>query len=350
MRPANPRARPDPGPSREVRPGIVGIAGPSLQDEERALFARLPPAAVILFARNCVDRSQLALLVGEIAGLHPGRPTPVLIDQEGGRVMRLRPPVWRSLPAAGRIGRLAEADAARAAWLLGRLIAHDLAALGIGVACAPVTDLAWPGGTPAIGDRAFGAEPGLVTRLAHACLRGLRDGGIAPVIKHLPGHGRAVVDSHVALPVVAAGLDELTVTDLSPPRALAGLADLAMTAHVVYRAIDAERPATLSPTVIGDVIRSHLGFRGILLSDDLAMGALSGEPATRATAALAAGCDLALHCSGRLGETRNLLEAVPEVDPHLLARFDAVTAVRPAAAFDAPAGQRELDLLIAAAA
>ena len=333
-----------------VLPAVVGIAGTELSSGERALLTRLRPAGIILFGRNCAERDQLRALVRAIAGLDPRRPTPVLIDQEGGRVMRLRPPAWRSLPSAGRIAGLGAAEAERAAWLLGRLIAHDLDEVGVRVACAPVTDLAWPQTTSAIGDRTFGSEPERVASLAGACLRGLRAGGVAAVIKHLPGHGRATLDSHRALPTVAATLDELLVTDLSPPRALAGLADLAMTAHVVYAAVDAARPGTLSPVVIREVIRGLIGFRGILLSDDLAMGALSGAPAERALAALAAGCDLALHCTGRADDNEGLLAALPPIDKALLARFDAATANRPVAAFDAAAGQDRLDRLLAVVA
>lgn len=320
------------------RAAIVGIAGPSLTFDERRLLERLPPAGVILFARNCVDRGQLAALVADIGALTPGRRTPVLIDQEGGRVMRLRPPHWRPLPAAGVVGALPAADGLRAAWLLGRLIAHDLAEVGISIACAPVTDLAWPGATAAIGARAFAADPWRAARLATACARGLIAGGVAPVIKHLPGHGRATVDSHEALPVVEAGLDELADTDLVPSRAMVSAVGLAMTAHVVYRAIDPHRPGTLSPTVIAEVIRGRIGFRGILLSDDLAMGALTGPVAERAGAALAAGCDLAMHCTGRIEEGRAVLEAVPE------AAVDLAAAVPPPSVdgFDAAAGDLEL--------
>lgn len=328
-----------------TKAAVVGVAGPTLTREERALFERCPPAGIILFARNCESPDQLARLVAEIEALGPGWRTPALIDQEGGRVMRLRPPRWRRLPAPAQVGALPEIDALRAAWLLGRLIAHDLAAAGIAVACAPLTDVWFPWTTTGIGDRAFGADPARVARLAAAEARGLLSGGVAPVIKHLPGHGRATVDSHESLPTVAASVEELEASDLVPPRATVSLASLAMTAHVVYRAVDPQRPATLSPIVVDEVIRGRIGFRGILLSDDLAMGALSGAPAERAIAALAAGCDLALHCPGRLDENRAVLEAVPE------ARVDLVAALPPPATgdLDADAAQAELDALTAPA-
>ncbi len=310
-----------------VRAAVVGIAGPELSTEEEALLRRLPPTGVILFARNCVDRGQLRRLTNAFRATQAGRRRrlPVLVDQEGGRVARLKAPHWRRLPAAGAVGSLwqNEPDGARqAARLLGRLIAHDLAEVGIDIACAPVVDVARPETTDAIGDRAFSNEPEAVAELAGAFARGLAAGGVAPVMKHLPGHGRARVDSHHALPVVEAGPEELAAVDLVPARRLRHL-PLAMTAHVLYTAIDPLLPGTLSPAVISRLIRGEAGFEGILFSDDIAMRALQGTPGELASAALAAGCDVALACTGRMDEGEAVLSAVPPLPEDRLALLDA---------------------------
>lgn len=333
------------------RAAIVGIVGPVLEAAEHELLLALPPAGVILFQRNCADRRQLRALTASLRALAPDRALPIFIDQEGGRVMRLRPPHWRSLPAAGDIGRLAAADGAagqEAARLLGRLIAHDLREVGIDIACAPVLDVAAAGMTEAIGSRAFAADPHLVAALATAFAEGLLAGGVAPMIKHLPGHGRAVVDSHLELPVVDASLAVLRRTDFVPALGLAGL-PFAMTAHVVYPALDPVRPATTSPTVIARIIRGELGVQGLLLSDDLAMQALSGEPADRAMAALDAGCDLALFCPGRLDQSRAVLQAVPPLAASLQARLEgtmAALAARQVEPFDAAGAEARLSELM----
>jgi beta-N-acetylhexosaminidase len=290
---------------------IVGIAGPELSALERRLFRARNPWGFILFARNCTSPAQVRRLVDQLRAAVERDDAPVLIDQEGGRVMRLRPPHWPARPPLGAIGRLAEFDRAagrEAAWLHGRLIAADLAPLGISVDCAPVLDLALPARTAAIGDRALSADPALVGELGLAMIDGLLAGGVLPVIKHLPGHGRARVDSHEALPVVDADLGRLRATDFQPFRACRA-APLAMTAHVLYPALDPDRPATLSPRIIEDVIRGELGITGALLSDDLSMGALSGSIGERTAAARAAGCDLALHCNGRYSEMVDALAA-----------------------------------------
>jgi beta-N-acetylhexosaminidase len=336
------------------RAAVVGIAGPVLEPAERELLLALPPAGAILFQRNCVDRSQLRALTDELHALGRDRRLPVFVDQEGGRVMRLRPPHWRPLPAARDVGRLGVRDpeaGREAAGLLGRLIAHDLREVGIDVDCAPVIDVATPAMTEAIGSRSFGELPAVVAMLARAFADGLLAGGIAPVIKHLPGHGRAVVDSHFELPLVAANLRELGASDFA---ALAGLRDLplAMTAHVVFQALDPDHPATSSREVITRTIRGTLGVQGVLLSDDLAMQALSGDPADRALAALDAGCDLVLFCPGRIDETRAVLQAVPALAPSLLARLDGVLdrigADRPSD-FDAGHAEKRLSSLLAGA-
>ena len=334
------------------RAAVVGIAGPALDPAERELLLALPPAGIILFQRNCSDRAQLSALTDELHRLGGERRLPVLIDQEGGRVMRLRPPHWRRLPSAHDIGLTAESDppaGLEGARLLGRLIAHDLREVGIDIDCAPVVDVATPAMTEAIGSRSFGHRPEQVATLARAFAAGLLAGGVAPVIKHLPGHGRAVVDSHLELPLVAASLAELQAADFAPAASLRDL-PFAMTAHVVYPALDPSGPATTSREVIARTIRGALGVQGILFSDDLAMQALSGAPADRALAALEAGCDLALFCPGRIDDSRAVLQAVPPLAPSLLARLDGILgtlAETELAHFDPDLAERRLGSLLA---
>lgn len=285
------------------------------------------PVGVILFARNIADPSQLKALTASLRRAAGDPALLVLIDQEGGRVMRLRPPHWRELPSMAAIGAMAPADGLRAAWLVGRLIAHDLAAVGIDVACTPCLDLRGPETTNAIGDRSFGGDPARAAALGRRVLEGLDAGGVHGVIKHLPGHGRAKADSHHALPVVDTDAETLAASDLAAFAALAD-APLGMTGHVLYMSYDPVRPATLSPAVIGRVIRGAIGFRGILMSDDLDMGALCGAKHERAAAALEAGCDLALVCRGDLAESTAVLDAVPAVDGALAARLAGLRTQR----------------------
>ncbi len=316
--------------SGRPRAVIFGIAGLALGDEERALFAATNPLGFILFQRNCASPDQVRSLVRALRTVVGRADAPVLIDQEGGRVQRLRPPHWRDAPPAAVFAALAdanEADAIRAAWLNARLLADDLAKLGITVDCAPVADLLFPDADAIIGDRAYGAEPGRVALLARAICAGLLAGGVLPVIKHIPGHGRARADSHLTLPVVDTPAALLRATDWAP---FAALADQpwAMTAHVVYQAIDAALPATLSATIIEDVVRGAIGFGGVLVSDDIGMGALSGRLADRARAALAAGCDLVLHCSGDLAEMRDIAPVCPPIGDGLASRIADAEAMR----------------------
>jgi beta-N-acetylhexosaminidase len=332
-----------------ARAAIVGLAGPALSDAERGLYRRLPPAGFILFRRNCEEPRQVADLTRDLRALLADRSVPVLIDQEGGRVMRLGPPHWPVLPAAARIGDLAgraPKKGLEAARRLGEAIGGELSAVGIDVDCAPCLDLARPETTRAIGDRAFAADPSLVGRLGRAFMAGLSSAGVAPVIKHLPGHGRARVDSHHELPVVEAGLDELSASDLVPFRMCAD-SPFAMTAHLVYTGLDPERPATLSPMVIRDVIRGAIGFRGILISDDLGMSALTGDIGSRAARAVAAGCDLALECSGDPARAEAALRAVPALAEATAARL-AQALPRPGAAAPVPEALARLDTLLAA--
>lgn len=290
------------------RAAIFGCAGATLMPDERAFFAASDPLGFILFQRNCADPAQLRRLVDDLRASVGRADAPVLIDQEGGRVARLRPPHWRSYPSAERIAALG-AEAPAAARVVTRLIADDLAALGITVDCLPVLDLPVPGADAVIGDRAYGTQAETVALIGHAACDGLLAGGILPVLKHIPGHGRGTVDSHLACPLVTTAIHTLEVTDFAPFRALNGM-PWAMTAHIVYEAVDPARPATLSSKVIAEIIRGEIGFDGVLVSDDLSMQALGGSLGERASGALAAGCDVVLHCNGQLDEMREIAAAV----------------------------------------
>ena len=283
---------------------ILGCQGLTLTDREARFFADANPYGFILFARNVDDPDQVRALVGQLRRSVGRLDAPVLIDQEGGRVQRLRPPHWRKAPNGEAFARIAATDLNLAQRLLRlnyRLIGAELADLGIDVDCAPVADVPVPGAHDVIGDRAFGHDSDQVAALARAVMDGLLDQGIMPIVKHIPGHGRSMVDSHLSLPVVDASFDQLQRTDFRAFRLLAD-APWAMTAHVVYRAIDADAPATTSKIVIDRVIRGEIGFDGVLISDDLSMKALGGDFADRARASLAAGCDLVLHCNGDMDE------------------------------------------------
>ncbi len=310
---------------------IFGCAGPRLTPAERRFFAEADPLGFILFARNCIDRAQLAALTDELRDSLGRADAPILVDQEGGRVARLAPPQWRAYPPAAVLGALGAQRGAEAAWLVGRLIAADLARAGISVDCAPVLDVPSPGAHDVIGDRAFGTEPGLVATLGRALATGLMAGGVLPVIKHIPGHGRARADSHEELPRVDERHADLAARDFAPFEALADM-PWAMTAHVLYQAIDPERPATQSPKVIAQGIRREIGFAGVLISDDIGMNALAGGPGERARDALDAGCDVVLHCSGALDEMREVADAVGRLGGPALDRLARAEAARTAAA------------------
>jgi beta-N-acetylhexosaminidase len=304
---------------------IVGIAGPTLLPEEAALFKALPPAGVILFGRNVEDPAQLAGLVASLRAVLPPL-ADIMVDQEGGRVARLRPPHWRAHPAAAILGFLFETNPVaglRAAWLTGALIGLDCRAAGFTVAATPVLDISVPGAHDVIGDRAFARHPANVARLGRAVANGVLAAGILPVTKHAPGHGRVRVDSHLLLPKVA---DQDLSTDIRPFALNADLPWM-MTAHIVYETLDPVLPATLSPLVIGSVIRGRIGFEGVLVTDDLAMKALSGAPADLAVQALRAGCDIALYCSGDFALTEALLRACPPLTATADKRLSAGRAV-----------------------
>lgn len=318
---------------------IFGCAGPRLEPEERRFFARADPLGFILFARNVESPSQLRALVAELRESVGRAEAPIFVDQEGGRVQRLKPPHWRAAPAAARFGRLADMDrkgAVEAVRLNAWLIGQELADAGIDVVCAPVLDLAHPGAHSVIGDRAFSSDPEIVAGLGRAACDGFRQAGVAPVVKHLPGHGRTRVDSHLRLPVVEASLAELEASDFRPFRALADM-PLGMTGHLLIQAVDSEAPATISSRVIAEVIRGRIGFSGILFTDDLSMEALSGSIRQRAAAAIAAGCDVALHCNGRMAEMEAVAEAVPRFSEAAAARF---AAARPASPGGVTSGDR----------
>lgn len=333
------------------RAAILGCATERLSREERAFFSESQPLGFILFGRNCKDPAQVSALVSELRDSVGRSDAPVLIDQEGGRVARLRPPHWREAPAPAVFGRLARTSmdqAIQAARLNARLLAEDLRPLGISVDCTPLLDLGMPGTHAVIGDRAFGAEVATVAALGRAVVEGLLAGGVIPVVKHLPGHGRASADSHFALPVVDTSAETLAETDFAPFAALAD-APWGMTAHIVYSALDGDRPATTSPRVVRETIRGDIGFDGVLVSDDLSMKALAGDFAKRAESALSAGCDLVLHCNGDLGEMQSVMTGTAALTPAAVARVERAEALRLASFerdFDAVAARRTLEGLL----
>jgi beta-N-acetylhexosaminidase len=323
---------------------ITGLSGPALAATERDFLAAEQPAGIILFARNIVDPGQVRRLVDDALSAI-GAGALVLIDQEGGRVQRLRPPHWRALPPARRFATCYAADPAQAvssARIVSRLVASDLRALGITMNCAPVLDVPAPGAHDIIGDRAYGDDVATIVALGRAVAAGFMDGGVVPVIKHIPGHGRAMADSHLALPVVDADRASLEASDFAPFKALADL-PAAMTAHVVLTAIDPAAPASTSAEVTRDIIRGLIGFDGLLMSDDLSMKALTGTMADRARSVLRAGSDLALHCSGNLDEMTEVAGAAPALAGESLRRFERALDVTAATLpFDIAAAESAL--------
>jgi beta-N-acetylhexosaminidase len=302
---------------------IFGCAGTSLTNDERAFFRDANPWGFIVFARNIENPKQIAALTAEMRDVL-GRNAPVLVDQEGGRVQRLRPPHWRDFPPAMREagGRTLE-EAAEAHFLRYLLIADELHAAGIDVNCAPLLDVATMGLHPAIGERALGSHPAVVAALGHAVRRGLAAGGVLPVIKHLPGYGRSEVDPHESLPVVRAPREDLEV-DFAPFRAHND-ALMGMTAHLTFDAIDDEYPVTFSGPCI-DLIREDIGFGGLLMTDDISMGALAGTMRERTEASIGAGCDIVLHCNGKTSEMADVAAGAGLVDGDALRRVSAVDA------------------------
>uniref|UniRef100_UPI003593C970 glycoside hydrolase family 3 N-terminal domain-containing protein n=1 Tax=Blastomonas sp. TaxID=1909299 RepID=UPI003593C970 len=297
-----------------MTPAIFGLTGLTLSDDERDFFRECVPAGYILFGRNIDNRTQLRALTDSLRALHGDDRLLILIDQEGGRVTRMKPPEWLAFPPGAAFDRLydiAPASAIEAARINAEALALDLAEVGITVDCLPLLDVAVPGGTPAIGDRALGQEPLRVAALGRAVLDGLRRGGVLGTIKHMPGHGRAMVDSHMEMPRVSASAAELE-RDIAPFRTLA-YAEIGMTGHILFEAWDKERCATHSPWIIEHIIRGAIGFDGLLLTDDLDMKALDGSVPERAARGIAAGCDIALNCWGRMDEMAGIVNSLPDI-------------------------------------
>lgn len=295
-----------------MTPAIFGLSGTALTAGERDFFRDADPAGYILFARNVADRAQLRALTDDLRAIHGREHLLVSIDQEGGRVARMKPPEWEAFPpgeAFARLWDLAPASAMEAARANAQMLAQDLAEVGISVDYLPLLDVRQPGAHDVIGDRALGASPMQVAALGRAVLDGLALGGVTGCVKHMPGHGRALADSHKELPVVDAAEEELE-TDIEPFRTLSH-APLGMTAHVRYTAWDAQRPATLSPTIIENIIRGRIGFSGLLLTDDIDMQALDGTVPERAERAIAAGCDIVLNCWARMDDMAGIAARLP---------------------------------------
>ena len=317
--------------------------------DERAFIAAERPWGFILFKRNVETPRQVTVLVDELKKCAGRGDAPVLIDQEGGRVQRLGPPHWPVYPPGALFGALYDADPAlglKAAALGSRLIAADLSDLGISVDCLPLADVPVLGADAVIGNRAYGTEPAKVAAIARAVTKGLAEGGILPVLKHIPGHGRATADSHLRLPTVNTSADDLKKTDFAAFRPLSDL-PMAMTAHVVFSALDPVHPATTSATIVSQVIRGVIGFQGLLMSDDVSMNALSGSIAERTKASFLAGCDMVLHCNGNFEEMREVAAETPELSGKALQRAEQALASRGAPQpFDRVAARAELEALM----
>ena len=298
---------------------ICGLEGLAFNDAERDFFEKEKPWGLILFKRNCESPDQIKALVAEFRALAQSEEAPVFIDQEGGRVQRLRPPHWLNYPSAAQL--VASSSPERAIYIVNRLIADDLSALGISSNCGPVADLGLPVTHDVIGDRAYGETPEDVSRFAMSAMHGLEDGGLYPVIKHIPGHGRATSDSHLELPVVTETFDKLNRTDFECFKSLAA-APMAMTAHILYSDLDPDQPATLSRHVIDSVIRGTIGFYNLLMSDDISMKALKGDIDALSSKALKAGCDLVLHCNGTMEEMQAVASACPVLSAGSLQRAE----------------------------
>jgi beta-N-acetylhexosaminidase len=328
---------------------ITGVSGLELSAAEREFIRAERPWGFILFKRNIGTPAQVIQLVQELRSTVGEADAPVLIDQEGGRVQRLAPPHWPSYPPGAVFGALYDSDRTAglsAARLSARLIAADLLDLGITVDCLPLADLPVPGADAVIGNRAYGTEPGKVAAIARAVTEGLEQGGVLPVLKHIPGHGRATADTHFRLPEVDTSRAELERTDFAAFQPLADL-PMAMTAHVVFSALDPAHPATTSATIIEQVIRGVIGFQGLLMSDDVSMNALAGSIAERTRAIVTAGCDMVLHCNGDLDEMRAVARETPELSGKALERARRALASRKAPQpFDRLAGRAELDALV----
>lgn len=325
---------------------IFGCDGHELTPDERAFFKAAKPWGFILFGRNCGSPDQVRRLTDSMRDCLGRGNVPILIDQEGGRVQRLRGQHWRPRPPAGTFGTISRQNPRAArdlAYDNARIMADELASLGINVDCTPCVDVPVEGAHNIIGDRAFGNDPWVVASLGQSVIDGMMDGGVLPVIKHIPGHGRAMADSHMNLPVVDTPRDELERTDFTPFRALAR-AHLGMTAHVVFSAIDPTAPATTSKTLIDEVVRGYIGFDGLLMTDDLTMKALKGSLTERVKNSIAAGCDMILHCTRNMDEMREIADATPMLSGRALERAErAMAALRAPRPFDVAAAQTRVD-------
>ncbi|WP_375414925.1 beta-N-acetylhexosaminidase [uncultured Bradyrhizobium sp.] len=332
-----------------TRAFISGVSGFTLTADERAFLRAERPWGFILFKRNIDTPTQVLELITELRTSVDNSGAPVLIDQEGGRVQRFAPPHWPAYPPGAVFGALYDIDprlGLTAARLSARLIAADLIELGVTVDCLPLADVPVAGADAVIGNRAYGTEPGKVAAIARAVTEGLEQGGVLPVLKHIPGHGRATADTHFRLPVVDTPRAELERTDFAAFQPLADL-PMAMTAHVVFSALDPAQPATTSATIIEQVIRGQIGFQGLLMSDDVSMNALAGSIAERTRAIVSAGCDMVLHCNGTLDEMREVARETPELAGKALERASRALASRKAAQpLDRAAARAELDELV----
>ena len=333
-------------------PAIFGLSGLTLTDDERAFFRDSQPAGYILFGRNIANREQLRRLTDDLRALDGRAGLPILIDQEGGRVARMKAPEWPDFPSGEAFDQLYErapASAIEAARLNAMALASMLSEVGITVDCLPLLDVRQPGASDVIGDRALGSEPMRVAALGRAILSGLQDGGVVGIVKHIPGHGRAMLDSHQELPTVTASDHDLQ-TDLAPFAALRDAA-MAMTCHVIFTAWDPDRPATLSPTIIDRIIRQKVGFHGLLMTDDLDMKALSGDVPSRAADAIAAGCDIALNCWARMDDMIGIANALDPISTVSRARLegamDRIAVAQEARHFEQLVDQRDALLAMA---
>ncbi|MBT5048379.1 MAG: beta-N-acetylhexosaminidase [Rhodospirillaceae bacterium] len=323
---------------------IFGCSGPTLTGEEREFFRSANPLGLILFDYNCETPEQIAALTASFREAVGRDDAPVLIDQEGGRVARLKAPHWRHPPPSAVFAEAAKKDldlACRAARLNARLMARDLRAVGVTVDCAPVIDVPVPGADDIIGDRALGADVETIAALGRAVCDGLLDEGVLPIVKHMPGHGRARADSHKDLPTVDEPLELLDKSDFATFRLLNDM-PWAMTAHIVFPAVDKDRPATISPTVINEIIRGSIGFDGVVVSDDIGMEALSGTLAERATAVIGAGCDAVLECWGKLDLMREIAAVVPALSEDAAERVARAEAMRLRRQKEAPAASDDM--------
>ncbi len=328
---------------------IAGCTGTELTKEEAAFFRAEQPWGFILFARNIEDRAQVQRLTNQMRECVGRADVPILIDEEGGRVQRLKPPHWASYPAGRELGNLFERDqqnGRRAAWLQARLIAHDLHEIGINVDCLPVLDVPVEGAHDAIGNRAYSLEADIVGEIGEVVCEGLLAGGVLPIVKHMPGHGRAFCDSHFELPRVTQSLETLLATDFKPFIKLNDVR-MAMSAHIVFEAIDPDNAATTSPTLIDEIIRGKIGFDGLLMSDDISMQALRGNYQQRTISTFATGCDIVLHCNGLMEEMNEVAGASPELTGKALERAnEALAQLQPAGNEDINELRREFDTLL----